>query len=380
MTSFSFHEPVKAVCGDAALETLAAVSHGKRVLVVSGSASAKENGTFDTVARILEAEGATLIDFDGISQCTYERIAEGTELARSSSAEVVMGLGGASAMDTAKAIAFCAVHDNYDDHLLGKLEQSNDEKLTLVLVPTYPSTGSEANGVSDIMGYQGGIHGVYANYALLYPPFTFSLDARNTAYSTMVMLAQTGYRYFADQNIISRRFTAASLRSVLEAYEVLLADPENYDARTTMLWASFLETSGLLGLEMEGNWTYSIFSAAGLLRFSMGTVYRQNLAMIFPRWLVFAARHHPDEVRDFAINVMDAPADFPVEDAVRHAFDRAMAVLRSGGLPTTLAELGSIPNDEAIIDAVGKVSSREFTTEEYIQMVRACESEAFPGL
>lgn len=380
MTSFSFHNPVNVVCGDAALETLAAVSHGKRVLVVSGSASAKANGTFDTVAHMLEGEGATLVDFDGITQCTYDRIAEGTDLARSADVEVVIGLGGASAMDTAKAIAFCAVHENYDDYLRGTLEQSNEEKLPLVLIPTYPSTGSEANGVSDIMGYQGGIHGVYADYALLYPPFTFSLDARNTAYSTMVMLAQTGYRYFGDRNTISRRFTAASLRSVLEAYEILLDDPENHDARTTMLWASFLETSGLLGLEMESNWTYSIFSAAGLLRFSMGTVYRQNLAMVFPRWLVFAARHHPDEVRDFAVNVMDAPADASIEEAVRHAFDRAMAVLRAGGLPTTLEELGSLPSDEAITDAVGKVSSREFTTEEYIQMVRACESEAFPGL
>lgn len=379
MSSFSFHNPVKVVCGEAALEMLATVSHGKRVLLVSGSASAKANGTFDTLAHILDAENAVLIDFDGVSQCTYERIAEGVELARSCDAEVVVGLGGASAMDTAKAIAFCAVHDAYDDFLLGLREQSNDEKLTLVLIPTYPSTGSEANGVSDIMGYKGGIQGVYADYALLYPPFTFSLDARNTTYSTMVMLAQTGYRYFGDRNAISRRFTAASLRSVLEAYEVLLTDPKNYDARTTMLWASFLETSGLLGLETEDKWTYSIFSAAGLLRFSMGTVYRQNLAMVFPRWLIFAARHHPDEVRDFAINVMGASADAPIEDAAHHAFDRCMALLRSGGLPTTLEELGPIPRDKAIVDAVSKVSSREFTIEEYLQMVRACESESFPG-
>lgn len=379
MSSFSFHNPVKVVCGEAALEMLATVSHGKRVLLVSGSVSAKANGTFDTLAHILDAENAVLIDFDGVSQCTYERIVEGVELARSCDAEVVVGLGGASAMDTAKAIAFCAVHDAYDDFLLGLREQSNDEKLTLVLIPTYPSTGSEANGVSDIMGYKGGIQGVYADYALLYPPFTFSLDARNTTYSTMVMLAQTGYRYFGDRNAISRRFTAASLRSVLEAYEVLLTDPKNYDARTTMLWASFLETSGLLGLETEDKWTYSIFSAAGLLRFSMGTVYRQNLAMVFPRWLIFAARHHPDEVRDFAINVMGASADAPIEDAARHAFDRCMELLRSGGLPTTLEELGTIPSDKAIVDAVSKVSSREFTTEEYLQMVRACESESFPG-
>ncbi|MCI9129527.1 MAG: iron-containing alcohol dehydrogenase [Eggerthellaceae bacterium] len=380
MKSFKFQNPVTAICGDDALDALERVAQGKRVLLVSGAGSAKRSGSLDAVMGALSAAGASVGQFAGITQCTYERIVEGTRAARESNAEMVVGLGGASVMDTAKAIAFCALHDDYDDYLTGKLEQHNDEKLWLVLIPTYPSTGSEANGVSDIMGYAGGIHGVFADYALLYPPFTFSLDARNTAFSTMVLLAQTGYRYFTDANPISRGFTAASLRAVLGAYPVLLEEPENADARQTMLWASFLETSGLLGLGMEGNWTYSIFSAAGLLRFTLGTVYRENLAMVYPRWLVFAARHHPDQVREFAVSIMGADPDASVEDAVRFAFSRVMGILRSGGLPLTLEAYGEMPTDEAIAEATNKVSSKEFSVDEYIQMIRACGTEGFPGL
>ncbi|WP_251212597.1 hypothetical protein [Adlercreutzia murintestinalis] len=91
-----------------------------------------------------------------------------------------------------------------DAYLTHELEQRNDEKLPLALIPTYLSTGSEANGASDIMGYAGGIKGVYADLALLYAPFTYSLDAKATTYGLMVMLAQTGYRYFTDRNPISR--------------------------------------------------------------------------------------------------------------------------------------------------------------------------------
>ncbi len=380
MTGFTFHNPVTAVCGNGALAKLTEVARDKRVLLVIGAASARENGSYDTVAAALAEAGAVLTVYEGVTQCTYERIAEGTAVACENNCQLVIGLGGASAMDTAKAIAFCAVHANYDEYLQGQLPQLNHEKLELVLMPTYPSTGSEANGVSDIMGYRGGIKGIFADYALLYPPFTFSLDAAHTAYAAMVLLAQTGYRYFADENPISRGFTAASLKAVLDAFGTLAENPCDYDARATMLWASFVETSGLLGLEIQGNWTYSIFSAAGLLRFSMGTVYRQNLAMVLPRWLVFAARHHPQPVRQFAVEVMGAPEDASVEEAVRYAFDRLMSILEVGGLPKTLADLGDVPTGEAIEAAVAKVSSREFTTDEYIQLVRACETTAFPGL
>ena len=234
--------------------------------------------------------------------------------------------------------------------------------------------------MSDIMGYAGGMHGVFADYTLLYPPFTYSLDARNTAFFTMVLLAQTGYRYLADENPVSRGCAAASLRAVLDAFDTCVENPESYEARATLLWASFLETSGLLGLSMEGRWTYSIFSAAGLLRFTLGTVYRENLAMVFPRWLVFAACHHPEPVCRFAVEVLGVSPEGDMEATVRAAYERTMDVLRRGGLPTTLEAYGIVPTDEEVAAAAERVSSKEFSVEEYCALVRACTTEEFPGL
>lgn len=372
--------PVTVICGKGIFAALGEEAASKRVLVVSGCGSAKRSGALDSVKGTLVNSGASVCDLAGIGQCTYEDIAKGVEVARGFSAEMVIGLGGASVMDTAKAIAFCAVHDDYDGYLMGEREQRNDEKLPLTLIPTYPSTGSEANGTSDIMGYSGGIHGVYADYALLYPPFTYTLDARDTTFSTMVMLAQTGYRYFTDANPISRGFTGTSLRAVLSARETLLEDPKDYAARAIMLWASFIETSGILGLSIEGDWTYSIFSAAGLLRFTLGTVYRENLALVYPRWLVFAGRHHPEEVRAFAVDVLGADPASKASDAVRYAYERLMNILREGALPTTLDAYGDMPSYQAIASATQKVSSKEFSVEEYVEMIRACGKEKWPGL
>lgn len=380
MNDFSFHNPVTALMGESALEKLSEVAAGQTVLLVCGGASARGNGSLEHVGVRIREAGGSVVLYEGVTQCTYEAIAEGVERARQSEATLVVGLGGASAMDTAKAVAFCAVHEDYDAYLKGDKPQRNDEKLPLVLAPTYPSTGSEANGTSDVMGYAGGIHGVFADYALLYPPFTYSLDARNTAFSTMVMLAQTGYRCFTDTNPISHGFTVASLRAVLGAFDVLRDNPEDYDARATMLWASFVETSGMLGLSMEERWTYSIFSAAGLLRFTLGTVYRENLAMILPRWLVFAARHHPEAVCRFAEEVLGAPVADDTDATVRFAYERLMDIVRVGGLPTTLDAYGPMPSFDEVEAATHRVSSKEFTAQEYYAMVVACGSEAYPGL
>ena len=381
MKDFTFNNPVEAVFGTECLDVLSAKVRGAKVMLVSGAGSAKASGAYDQVVEAINKTAASLEDYDGVTICTYDAIKQGAEQAAAAGIDCVVGLGGAACMDTAKGIAFCARHlPDMDDYLTHKLEQKGAGRLALVLVPTYPSTGSEANGVSDIMGYAGGVSGVYADVSLLYPPFTYSLDAKATTYSLMVMLAQTGYRYFTDRNPISRGFTAASLRAILQAHEVLLKDSENWDARGTMLWASFVETSSMLGLGIEGNWTYSIFSANGLCRFTVGTSYREGLSVMFPRWLVWAYAHHPEDVRSFVIEILGGNPEADDENLKRFAFNRLIEILHSGNLPTTLLAYGSRPSTDAIAEATKKVSSKEFSIEEYCAMMEACYTEECPSV
>ncbi len=228
------------------------------------------------------------------------------------------------------------------------------------------------------MGYSGGVNGVHPDVSLLYPPFTYSLDAQATTYALMVMLAQTGYRFFADRNPISKGFTAASLKALLQAHAVLLDDPVSWDARGTMLWASFVETSSMLGLGVEGTWPYSIFSANKLSRFTVGTSYRAGLSVVFPRWLIWAYAHHPEDVRAFVVEVLGGDASASDDELKRHAFKETMDLLRAGGLPTTFDAYGSKPAREDVAEATSRVSSKEFSVDEYCDMIEACYMEAMP--
>ncbi len=380
MKSFAYWNPVRVSAGPDALTALPEACAGKKTLVMYGGGSAKANGSLDAVVSALEGTGAEVVPYGGVRECNMDSIAQATAFVRGEDVQAVVGLGGAAVMDTAKAVAFAAVHEDYERYFLHELEQRNDEKLTLVLVPTYPSTGSEADGVSDIIGFSGGVERVWPDLAVLYPPFTYSLDARATAFSTMVLLSQTGYRYFTDDNPISKGQTVAVLRAVLDAFDTLVEDPENEDARGTMLWASWLQTSGISGVGVSGFWQYSIFSAGKACRLAMGTTYREGLAMILPRWLVWEGRKHPEELASFAVDVFDADPALPIEDRVRVVFDALMDVLRRGGLPTTLDAYGERPSDEAFAQAVAAVSSKEFTPEEYRAILDDCYTEDFPGL
>lgn len=101
---------------------------------------------------MLKEHAASHLDYDGIKVCTHDAIRQGAGLAIENGVECVIGLGGAACVDTAKAITFCARHaDDMDAYLTYELEQRNDEKLPLVLIPTYPSTGSKATEAPQTM-------------------------------------------------------------------------------------------------------------------------------------------------------------------------------------------------------------------------------------
>lgn len=141
--------------------------------------------------------------------------------------KVMLVYGGASAMDTGKAIAFGAVHENLEDYIEGRKEADGRHLLNIV-IPTYPSTGSEANGICDIMEYKGygtELFGAWPDYCLMNPSVTMSLDLKNTAYSVMGCFIQTASWYIGNhQNDIAKGFSKTVLKVLLESMERLSED------------------------------------------------------------------------------------------------------------------------------------------------------------
>lgn len=122
--------------------------YGKKALIVTGHSSAKKSGLYDKVKDSLKAEGIDSVLFDKVAQNPLTTTAaEGAAFAKDNGCDVVVGIGGGSIMDCAKAIAFLAVNDgDVSDYIFGK--KASDTALPIILIPTTCGTGSEGNGIA----------------------------------------------------------------------------------------------------------------------------------------------------------------------------------------------------------------------------------------
>lgn len=155
---FSYYLPVNIIfgCGKADLAGSLAKKYGERALIVTGQSSAKKSGLYDRVASSLEQSGMSHLLFDKVTQNPLTTTAEeGASLARENNCDVIIGIGGGSIMDCAKAIAFLAVNKgDINDYIYNR--QKSENALPLLLIPTTCGTGSEGNGFAVLTNPENG--------------------------------------------------------------------------------------------------------------------------------------------------------------------------------------------------------------------------------
>lgn len=145
---FNYNLPVNLIFGRGRVEELGieVAKYGKKVLIVTGKNSTKKTGLLDKAISLLKEADVEVVIFDKVEQNPLTTTAyAGADIAKESKCDVVVGLGGGSIMDAAKAIAFIALNDgDVSDYIFGR--KSSDKALPIVLVPTTCGTGSEGNG------------------------------------------------------------------------------------------------------------------------------------------------------------------------------------------------------------------------------------------
>lgn len=145
---FQYYLPVNLVFGRGSVDKIGTIAgdYGKRALIVTGHSSTKKSGLLDRIIRYLEKSGIVSIVFDQVKQNPLTTTAmEAAELARTEQCDIVVGVGGGSIMDCAKAAAFLAVNEgDINEYIFNRLK--SDKALPIILVPTTCGTGSEGNG------------------------------------------------------------------------------------------------------------------------------------------------------------------------------------------------------------------------------------------
>ena len=111
---FEYHNPIKFRFGMEVFDQIPKLCEGRKVLLVYGGGSIKSTGVYDQITSLLGEGNVSFVEYGNQTTATYQGILDGIELVKKEQIDAVIEVGGASAMDTGKAIAFGAVHENLE--------------------------------------------------------------------------------------------------------------------------------------------------------------------------------------------------------------------------------------------------------------------------
>ena len=331
---------------------------GKRVMVVYGGGSVKKSGLLDRVTKSIKDEGLYFIEFGGVQPNPRRSLAEkGMKIAKEEKIDFMLGLGGASAIDTAKAIALFLANDGeYWKFYTG----TQAEKMGPVgTIHTIAAAGSETSRSSVLVDDLGNGHKMgfmwaccRPVFAIMNPELTYTLPAYQTASGSVDILAHTFNRYFSKECHATRlgdEFAEGIMRTVVKYGPIAFANTTDYEARAELMMCASFGHNDLAAIGRSGP-RGSEHMLEHQLSGHYDTAHGAGLAVIMPAWLKFlvdkGAPEHLARVAQFGVSVFGVRADMADLKATANAGIEAFrAWIHSLGMPLTLEELG-IPKAE----------------------------------
>lgn len=210
MNDFTFFSPTRFVFGRGVTDRIGAelaASGHTRALVVYGQGSARRTGTLDRVLASLDAAGIAHEEFGGARpNPSVAHVREGIDAARSACSDVILAVGGGSAIDTAKAVSLGVPYEGDVWDLFAKRATPvAEDKPAVACVLTIPAAGSEASDScvisNDELCLKRGLSTDLnrPELALMDPELTFTLPAYQTAAGVTDMCAHVMERYFSSE-------------------------------------------------------------------------------------------------------------------------------------------------------------------------------------
>jgi len=157
--AITFYLPTKLIFGTGSVATLGteAKELGKRAMIVTGGHSARKTGLLDKVTRDLGNNGLDILIFDEVTpNPRASTVDEGAKMARQKSIDLIIGLGGGSAMDAAKGIKLASAGNKpIWDYYTGVADtKAVGQVIPLMLVPTIAATGSEFDAFAVLTNWE----------------------------------------------------------------------------------------------------------------------------------------------------------------------------------------------------------------------------------
>ena len=349
--NFTYHNPTRLHFGPEALDQLAGelAHYGPRVQLIYGGGSIKKSGLYDQVLAILQEAGKTVVEDGGVMpNPTVEKLYEGCRIAKENDVDLLLAVGGGSCCDYAKAVsvsAWCS-EDPWEKYYL-RMEEPSNRTLPVGCVLTMVGTGSEMNGGSVITNHQekrkiGHVFGpeVYPKFSILNPVYTLTLPKVQMVAGIYDIMNHITEQYFSDADDCTSDYLREGLmRSLIHSSRIAVADPQNYEARSNLMWTATWALNTLVDQGKTTDWmVHMIGQSVGAYTDATHGMTLSAVSLPYYRYILPYGIH---QFRKFAVNVWGIdPTGKSDEEVARAGLDAMEAWMKEMGLVLSLRELG----------------------------------------
>lgn len=349
MKNFTFYSPTKILFGKNRVQDIAVEisKYGKRVLLTYGGGSIKLSGLYHTVINILQSNNFEVVELEGIQpNPRISSVYKGIQLCRDNQIDFILAVGGGSVIDCSKAIA-AGVNYQGDawDFMIRKAEVKNPLPLGCVL--TLSATGTEMNGNAVISNDQESDKRAMSHvllrpvFSVLDPLLTTTVNKYQTAAGTVDIMSHIFEQYFTpdDTAFVQDAIAEAILKTCIKYGPIAVNNPNDYEARANLLWASSLALNGLTATgKVPGDW--STHDMEHQLSVVNDLTHGAGLAILFPVWMNYVLNENTaPKLAQMARNVWGV-VDEDDFSAANKGIEAVRNFFNSLGMPSNLKMVG----------------------------------------
>lgn len=349
--NFRYSNPTKLYFGEDALQNLEAElqKYGDTVQLIYGGGSIKKSGLYDQIIEILIACGKNIVEDGGVMpNPTIEKVYDGCQKAKENDVDLLLAVGGGSVCDYAKAVSvstWCE-EDPWDKYYL-RMEDVDNRIIPVGCVLTMVGTGSEMNGGSVITNHEqklkiGHVFGdnVFPKFAILNPKLTYTLPKWQMVSGIYDIMNHITEQYFSGDDDNTTDYIAEGLmRSLIHSSRIAVKDPENYEARSNIMWTATWALNTLLDMGKTTDWmVHMIGQSIGAYT---DATHGMTLSAVSIPYYRAICPYGLQKFKRFAMNVWNVnPAGKTDEEIADEGLKAMESWMRELGLVMNIRELG----------------------------------------
>ena len=351
--NFSYCNPAKLYFGDQSLDYLNTElpKYGKNVVLIYGGGSIKKNGIYDDVIKILEAQGKNVAEIAGVMpNPTLAKLYEGIEIARKHQADLLLAVGGGSVCDYAKAVSVSVncEEDPWEKYFV-RFEEPSCETLPVGCVLTMAGTGSEMNAGCVItnqetkqkIGHVFADEEIIPRFAILNPRYTMTLPHRQMVAGIYDIFNHICEQYFSGEDDNTSDYISEGLmRSVLHASRIANKNPQDYEARSNLMWTATWALNTLIAKGKSTDWmVHMLGQAVGAYT---NATHGMTLAAVSLPYYRHILPYGLPKFKRFAIEVWKVNPEGKTDEEIAEEGLKAMEDwMKELGLAMKISELGA---------------------------------------